>query len=226
MSKKKKILIAVILLVLIGIIFIEIKMNDKSGDKKETVDEKDLLFVNITDQLDQVMYKGKKVSIEIKNDSEDETIKHVFINNKEVFKTDNINMFIEKVYQFYDNILLITNGVEKNKIKIFIYKNDGTFVKEIRDLITDNMKISEYEVHENYISMRGVRLVSDHNFFYNGNDIDICDHSELEKNKIDSSIIMMGDYRLDYDLDEGFIVKIDENSKVTLREAKDLYCIR
>ena len=228
--KKKEIIFMTLAVIFLGAgIYLSLTQNfskKEEGTSRTNVNEEELVFTDITDNLDNVKYRNEIIPVEIREDQEDPSILHLFINNKDVYKTDSINMFIEKVYQFNDNILIITNGLNKNAIKIRIYKNDGTFVKEIRDLIIDNMKISEYEVLEKEIDLKGLRIANEHEFVLDGNLIDICDDTVLEENKIDKNMVVKGDYKLQYDVDSGFnVVAIDE-TEVKLEEYQNNSCIK
>jgi len=229
MSKKKIIIILITFVILIAVIALSIFLLNNNNNKNmniKSVEEENLRFIDITDDLTLASYNGKAVSIEIKPDKVDESIKHLYINKKDVYKTDQYNQFIEKVYQFDEYILMISNGIEENKIKIYIYKYDGTFIKEIRDLIIDNMKISHYQVFDKYIDLKGMRLMDGSSFIYKGETIDICDNKLLEDKKIDDNITVMADFRLDYDIDNGFNVKMNDKSQITLKYAQTIYCLK
>ena len=88
------------------------------------------------------------------------------------------------------------------------------------------MKISEYEVLEKEIDLKGLRIANEHEFVLDGNLIDICDDTVLEENKIDKNMVVKGDYKLQYDVDSGFnVVAIDE-TEVKLEEYQNNSCIK
>ncbi len=227
MKNKKIILIGSIVLITVGIIlaiiFIVIPaFNESETSRNRTnLTEENLKFVDITESLDNVKYNGEKVSIEIKQNEE---LKDLYINDQLVYSTTEMDMFIDKLYQFNDNILVFTSGFNNNSNKIHIYKNDGTFVKEIRDLIDDNMKIKEYEVLEKYVALKGLKIADNHYYVHKGDFADICDEALMTKIKINKEMPVAGDYRLEFDVDKGFVVTLEEGSQILFKDYQKDFC--
>ena len=222
-----------IILLFIGVLLVGFVLfktfNKPANDKtkytdRETIDEELSNFQDVTNELEKIQYYNESFEVKIETDEEDTSINHLYINDEKVFTTDPAKSYIDKILLYGNYVLLITNGVDTNLAKIYIYDVKGKLIKEIRDLLIDNMKINKYEVFQDYIDMNGLRVTTDNMFVVKGEFLNICDDKVLEANDIKEDTIVKADYRLEYDVDNGFVINEKPESKVTLQEYKEFNC--
>ena len=155
----------------------------ESSQPEETVNYK---FADVTDSLDSISFGDKTYKLTTTNG--------VTLDGKKLFDTDAL-VTVDKVFQYGDKLLIVTQGTDVRTNKIHIYDLNGTLVKEIYEIDTDSMVIGikglgdlDYVLHDDYIEFGATRLT--HGPAYAKTGADIC------TGNVDGSAVASARYKM------------------------------